>query len=81
MAITGSLDYFKRNGIEHLFHRPFAAARLDLIIPDRFGNPIKPKKCSLVPLQVTDVTDNVDQRFRTTVNSLVGYVILGLTDP
>lgn len=32
----------------------FAPAQLDLIIHDRFGQPVKPKEWFLVPLQVID---------------------------
>lgn len=43
-----------RTKLENLFHRLFAPAQLDLVIHDRFGNPVKPKEWFLVPLQVID---------------------------
>ena len=43
-----------RTKLENLFHRLFAPAQLDLIIHDRFGQPVKPKEWFLVPLQVID---------------------------
>jgi hypothetical protein len=43
-----------RSKLENLFHRLFAAAQLDLVIHDRFGNPVKPKEWFMVPLQVID---------------------------
>jgi len=43
-----------RTKLENLFHRLFSAAQLDLVIHDRFGNPVKPKEWFLVPLQVID---------------------------
>ncbi len=43
-----------RTGLENLFHRFFAAARLDIEIKDRFGNPVKPREWYLAPLSVID---------------------------
>ena len=43
-----------RTKLENLFHRLFSPAQLDLVIHDRFGNPVKPKEWFLVPLQVID---------------------------
>lgn len=43
-----------RTKLENLFHRLFAPAQLDLVIHDRFGQPVKPKEWFLVPLQVID---------------------------
>jgi hypothetical protein len=43
-----------RARLESIFHRLFGAARLDLTILDRFGQPVKPKEWFLVPLQVID---------------------------
>jgi hypothetical protein len=40
--------------LEKLFHRLFGAAQLDIVIEDRFGNPVKPKEWFLVPLTVID---------------------------
>ena len=43
-----------RRRLEALFHRLFAAARLDLALPDRFGEAIRPREWFLVPLPVID---------------------------
>ena len=48
------LHNLNRVKIENLFHKLFAAAQLDLIIEDRFGNPVKPREWFLVPLHVID---------------------------
>ena len=39
---------------ENLIHRIFGAARLDIKIKDRFGNPVIPREWFLVPLFVID---------------------------
>jgi T5orf172 domain len=43
-----------RSKMENIFHRVFAASRLDLTIEDRFGNPVQPKEWFLVPIAVID---------------------------
>ncbi|MDF1581063.1 MAG: GIY-YIG nuclease family protein [Desulfuromonadales bacterium] len=43
-----------RTKLENLFHRIFASAQLDLVINDRFGNPVRPREWFLVPLHVID---------------------------
>ena len=48
------LHNINRTRMESLFHRLFGAAQLDLTIPDRFGNPVKPREWFLVPLQAID---------------------------
>jgi hypothetical protein len=48
------LNDIKRAKLEALLHRFFRAARLDLEIADRFGNPVKPREWFLVPLPVID---------------------------
>ena len=46
--------------MDNILHRVFSAARLDLTIKDRFGQPVKPKECFLVPLYVIDeVVDKI----------------------
>ncbi|MGV3708624.1 MAG: GIY-YIG nuclease family protein [Gemmatimonas sp.] len=54
---------------ETLIHRIFASARLDIEIPDRFGNAVRPKEWYLVPLFVID---EAIERFRD--GSIVDYV-------
>lgn len=48
------LHNVSRTKLEHLFHRLFAPAQLDLTIHDRFGNPVRPREWFLVPLHVID---------------------------
>ena len=40
--------------LEHLIHRVFGSARLEIEIKDRFGNPVTPREWFLVPLNVID---------------------------
>lgn len=40
--------------LESLIHKVFAAAQLDLTIPDRFGHMVKPREWFVVPLAVID---------------------------
>lgn len=40
--------------LEHLIHRVFDSARLEIEIKDRFGNPVLPQEWFLVPLDVID---------------------------
>ena len=48
------LHNINRTRMENLFHRLFSPAQIELTIPDRFGNPVKPKEWFLVPLHVID---------------------------
>lgn len=48
------LHNINRTRMENLFHRLFGAVQIDLTIPDRFGNSVKPKEWFLVPLQAID---------------------------
>ncbi len=50
------LHNINRTRMENLFHRLFGAVQIDLTIPDRFGNSVKPKEWFLVPLQAIDET-------------------------
>lgn len=54
IVATYKLANINRTKLESLFHRIFAKAQLDLIITDRFGNPVKPKEWFLLPLHVID---------------------------
>lgn len=49
-----TLGNINRHRLEHLFHRLFEPARIDLTIEDRFGRPVKPREWFLVPLPVID---------------------------
>ncbi len=40
--------------LENLIHKVFAAAQINLSIPDRFGHMVKPREWFLVPLSVID---------------------------
>jgi hypothetical protein len=52
VEIVASYKLFNINRVrlENIIHRVFAAAQLDLMIEDRFGNPVKPREWFLVPL-------------------------------
>jgi hypothetical protein len=54
VVATYKLHNLNRVKMEHLFHRLFGTAQLDLTIDDRFGNPVRPREWFLVPLQVID---------------------------
>lgn len=51
---TYKLAGINRSKMENLFHRLFAAARLNITINDRFGHPVQPEEWFLVPLFVID---------------------------
>lgn len=54
VVATYRLFNINRARLEHLIHRVFATARLDLTIHDRFGHPVQPREWFLVPLPVID---------------------------
>jgi hypothetical protein len=54
IVATYKLFNINRTRLENVLHRVLSPARLDLTIPDRFGNPVKPKEWYLVPLHVID---------------------------
>lgn len=54
VVATYQLHNLNRTRLEHLIHRLFGAAQLDLTIEDRFGQPVRPKEWFLVPLSVID---------------------------
>jgi hypothetical protein len=54
IVATYELYNIARSRLENLIHRIFGAARLDVEIKDRFGNPIVPREWFLVPLFVID---------------------------
>ena len=58
-----------RTKLERLIHRVFGPAQLDLLIADRFGNPVKPREWFLVPLNV--INDAVE---RIRDGSISGYL-------
>lgn len=54
VAATYNLYNINRTRLENLIHRIFDAARLDIEIKDRFGNPVVPREWFLAPLFVID---------------------------
>ena len=54
VVATYKLAGINRVRMENLFHRLFAAARLDITINDRFGHLVQPEEWYLVPLFVID---------------------------
>ncbi|CAM5199440.1 hypothetical protein CDEF62S_03627 [Castellaniella defragrans] len=69
VVATYKLAGINRTRMEHLFHRLFASARLDITIPDRFGHPVQPEEWFLVPLFVID-----EAVARIKDGSITGYV-------
>jgi hypothetical protein len=59
VVATYKLFNVNRTRLENIFHRLFGAARLDVVIPDRFGQPVKPREWFLVPLHV--INEAVDR--------------------
>lgn len=54
IVATYELYNINRTRLESLIHRIFGAARLDIEIQDRFGQPVAPREWFLVPLFVID---------------------------
>jgi hypothetical protein len=54
VVATYRLAGVNRRKLEAIFHRVFASAQIDLIINDRFGNPVRPREWFLVPLHEID---------------------------
>lgn len=54
IVATYPLFNISRAKLEKLLHRFFAGAQFDLEIPDRFGNPVRPREWFLVPLHIID---------------------------
>lgn len=54
IVATYELYNINRTKLENLIHRIFGAARLDIEIKDRFGNPVVPREWFLVPLFAID---------------------------
>lgn len=52
VVATYKLHNINRTRMENVFHRLFSPAQIELPIPDRFGNPVKPREWFLVPLHV-----------------------------
>jgi hypothetical protein len=54
VVATYKLANINRTKFEEVIHRIFANAQLDLTIPDRFGQPVRPREWFLVPLHTID---------------------------
>jgi hypothetical protein len=54
IVATYELYNINRTRLENLIHRIFGAARLDVEIKDRFGQPVVPREWFLVPLFIVD---------------------------
>lgn len=60
VVATYKLFNVNRIRLENIIHRVFAPAQLDLTIPDRFGNPVKPREWFLVPLAaINDAVEKI----------------------
>ena len=54
VVATYNLSNVNRTKLENLIHKFFVGSQLDIELPDRFGNMVKPKEWFLVPLFVID---------------------------
>jgi hypothetical protein len=68
VVATYKLFNINRAKLEHLIHRVFANACLNLSFTDRFGRPVQPREWFMVPLNVID--EAVD---RIRDHSITGY--------
>ena len=69
VVATYELYNINRTKLENLIHRVFDRARLDIQIPDRFGNPVTAREWFLVPIFAID---EAVERIRD--GSITGYV-------
>lgn len=69
VVATWKLANIKRFRFEQTIHRIFGSAKLQLRIPDRFGNAVEPREWFVVPLPVID---EVMRRIQD--ESITGYV-------
>jgi len=54
IVATYKLANINRTKMEKILHKVFGAARMEIEIKDRFGNPVVPKEWFLVPLFIID---------------------------
>ena len=60
IVATYELYNINRTKLEHLLHKFFDSARIEIQINDRFGNPVIPREWFLVPLFIIDeVVENI----------------------
>jgi T5orf172 domain len=69
IVATWKLANIRRFRFEQTVHRVFGSAKLQMRIPDRFGNHVEPREWFLVPLAVVN---EVMQRIQD--ESIVDYV-------
>ena len=69
IVATWKLAGIHRFKLEETFHRLFAAAQLQILIPDRFGNRVQPQEWFVVPLPIID---EAVQRIRD--GSIINFV-------
>ena len=69
VVATYKLYNINRSKLERLIHRIFSAARLEIEIKDRFGNPVMPREWFIVPLHAID-----DAVRRITDGTITGYI-------
>lgn len=69
VVATYQLFNVNRSRLEKLIHRVFGSARLDIEIPDRFGNPVVPQEWFLVPRFV--INEAVERIKDGTITSVV----------
>lgn len=63
IVATYKLYNINRTKLENLIHRVFANARFEMTIPDRFGNPVRPREWFLVPISViNEVVERIRDR-------------------
>jgi T5orf172 domain len=54
IVATFKLANINRKKLEALLHKVLDSARLELVLPDRFGTPVQPREWFLVPLEVIE---------------------------
>jgi hypothetical protein len=69
IVATFKLANINRKKLEALLHKVLDSARLELVLPDRFGTPVQPREWFLVPLEVIEeviekIKDGTLDRFR-----------------
>jgi len=69
VVATYKLSNINRTKLEKLLHRIFEPAKFEIVIKDRFGNPVTPREWFLVPLFIID---EVVERIRD--KSIAEYV-------
>ena len=76
VVATYELYNINRAKLEHILHRFFDNAKLDIQINDRFGNPVVPREWFLVPLFIID---NVVEKIKDGTISKYSYDMKSVT--